>query len=340
MYTSRLCTLALIGLLTACSNNSDSTETTNTNPIITVDNYESLLRELVVVANDNTLNAASDSLVPVFGTVAAVIDQAILNGTASGNGLTFVSSSAISEGGENAEYTFSCDSGGTLIARAYNDDSGDGPHVDQLTAENACSIDDASYEGFAFKLYRFVRGTDVSQFENFTVSQANGDSLLLDGDYSDSTPEGRGPRVETGWTNANLTVVQNGESTKVEDYTSNRISYVPFAQPGSGPFQATAKVNFTVTAPWSANEPIDVAVDLLYLAPEDAMPNDSGEYPAQWQSGTVRVTAADGTGFTLSPDTGDAATFSVVIDGDTGEPNIHNWADGFQITCATGYDCR
>ncbi len=339
MIISRFCVSALIALLVGCSSNSDSTN--DDVPAVSVDNYETLLREIVKIANDETFDAASESLIPVFSAVANLIDQSIVNGESIGNGLTFVSSEAISEGGENSEYTFSCDSGGTLIARAYKDDiMVGGPFVDRLVAEGACSIDDAAYEGSAYKAVRFVRGTDISTFESFSVSHADGDSLLLDGEYSDSSPEQRGPRVVTGWADANLLVVEDGETTKVDNYTSNRTSLVRSENPGSEDAGATADVTFTVTAPWSAGKPLDVVVDLAYVDPEDSITNEVGVYPAQWQSGTLRVVAADGTGLTLSPDTGDSATFSVTIDGDAGDTITLNWADGFQVICASGFDCR
>lgn len=339
MIISRLCAGAAIVLLVGCSS-SDDPETVSIDPIISVENYTTLLPEIVKISNDEALNAASDSLDPVFDTVENLIDQAIVNGEASGNGLTFVSSTAISEGGEQSEYTFSCDSGGTLVARAYKDDMVGGPFADLLVAEGACSIDDAAYEGSAYKGVRFVRGTDVSTFENFSVSHADGDSLLLDGGYSDSSPEQRGPRVVTGWTDAKLVLVENGETTTVDGYTSIRISLVRSGIPDSEPAGATAAVNFTVAAPWSDGEPLDVAVDLIYVDPDDSVADEFGVYPAQWQSGTLRVVAADGSGITLSPDTGDSASFSLTIDGDAGDPIILNWADGYQIICATGFDCR
>ncbi len=350
MIISRLCAGALFALLAGCNSSSDTSDLMDdppiaggTSPIISVDNYEPMLREIITIANDGALNAASDSLDPLFGSVGPVadlIDQAIIDGASSGNGLTFVSSAAISEGGEQSEYTFSCDSGGTLVARAYKDDMVGGPFVDRLVAEGACSIDDAAYEGSAYKGVRFVRGTDVSTFENFSVSQADGDSLLIDGEYSDSSPEQRGPRVVTGWTDAKLLAVEDGETTKVDGYTSNRTSLVQSGIPDSGTTGATADVTFTVTAPWTSGEPLDVVVELSYVDPEDSIANEFGAYPAQWQSGTLRVVAADGTGLTLSPDTGDSATFSVTIDGETGGPITLAWVDGFQITCASGFDCR
>ena len=59
------------------------------------------------------------------------------------------------------------------------------------------------------------------------------------------------------------------------------------------------------------------------MDPDESEVDEFGVYPAQWQSGTIRVVAADGTGLTLSPDTADSAAFSVTIDGETGDPIIH-----------------
>jgi len=304
---------------------------------ISVENAESLLREIIKIANDEALDAASVSLEPVFNVVENLIDQAIINGMSSGNGLSFVSKEAISEGGEQSEYSFACDSGGTLVVRAYKDDSVGGPFIDRFVAANACSIDSAAYEGSADKAVRFVRGPDVSSFDNFSISYADGDSLLLHGDFSDSSPVGRGPVVEISWTDANVSVVEGGETTVIDAYSSYRRSAVKSGtvdNPGT-----TAMVSFTVTANWSSGLPLDVLVDLAYEDAEDSTADETGFYPAQWQTGTLRVTAADGSGLTLSPETGDSATFSVTIDGEADEPMIFNWADGFQVVCAPNFVC-
>lgn len=229
-----------------------------------------------------------------------------------------------------------------VVDRAYSDEAV-GTNVEQLVAEGACSIGNAAYEGSAYKAVRVVRATDLSEFDDFTVSLADGDSLALDGEYANTATEGRGPYVVTGWTDANLHLVANGETSKLDSYSSNRTSYVrntfingiDRGDPG-----ATAQVDFSISAPWSAGESLDVVVDLVYVDAEDSVEDESGGFPAQWQRGTVSVTAADGTGFTLSPDTGDAATFAVTVDGESGDAIIHTWADGFQITCASGFNCR
>ena len=96
---------------------------------------------------------------------------------------------------------------------------------------------------------------------------------------------------------------------------------------------------FTLASPWSPGEPLDVVVELAYVDPEDSMSNGVSVYPAQWQNGTLRVTAADGTRLTLSPDTGDVASFSISFDGEAGDPMILNWADEFQLICASDIAC-
>lgn len=333
--------LAALTLPIVGCNSSDSAEIQNDAfPIISADNAETLLREVIAIANDDALDAASDNLEPVFSTVENLVDQAISNGMASGNGLTFVSSAAINDGGELSEYTFACDSGGTLVAQAYKDDSVGGPYIDEIRATDACSINDAAYDGYAYKSVSFVRSADLASFENFSVSKANGDSMTLHGEYYDSSPENRGPGNQVSWTDASLLQVENGETTSITGYSSLRMSLLQSAIPDLDDPGTTAVVSFTVSAPWSSGEALDVALDLAYADPEDSVANDTGSYPAQWQTGTLRVTAADGSGLTLSPETGDADTFSVVIDGAPDEPMIFNWADGFQVRCAPYFDCR
>lgn len=345
MTISRLCAAAFSVLLAGCnssseSDNSEIAETAGDIPAITVENHTSVLRKIVKIANDETLNAASTSLDPVFLKVENLVGQAIVEGSASGNGLTFISSDIVSENVEEANFTFSCDSGGTLIAHALLGEIIGGPRVDTLVAEGACSIDDAAYEGTVFKQIQLARHTLVNTFDSLTVSYANGDSLLIDGDYSDDSAGTQGLSATIGWTNATLHVIENGEMTLVDNYLSDRYSLYPNDITNGTPASATATVNFNITAPWSNSIPLDVAIDLTYIDPNDTMSNETGEYSAQWQSGKIRVTASDGTGFIVSPDTGDINTISVVIDGDTDNPIIYNWADGFQIICAGRFNCQ
>lgn len=340
MLRTRILLAALLAAISGCNSSSTSTALMDNATVrISSENAESLLREIIKIVNDEALNAASDSLKPVFNVVEGLVDQAILNGVSNGNGLSFVSKEAISEGGELSEYSFACDSGGTLVVRAYKDNSVGGPFIDRFVATDACSIDNAAYEGSAEKAVRFVRGADLSSFNGFSVSRADGDSLLLHGDFYDSSPVGRGPVVEIRWTNANLRVVEGGETTIIDDYTSYRRSDLQSSNLTVDNPGTTAVVSFTVSANWSSGIPLDVLVELAYVDPADSMADDLGFYSAQWQTGTLRVTAPDGTGLTLSPDTGDTATFSVTIDGEADEPMIFNWADGFQVVCAPKFIC-
>ena len=59
----------------------------------------------------------------------------------------------------------------------------------------------------------------------------------------------------------------------------------------------------------------------------------------QWQSGTIRIVAPDGSALTLSPETGNPATFSVTTDGDAGGPTVRERSDGFQLNCPAPYVC-
>ncbi len=326
--------------ITACSDSDSGTPQDDDFPIISAGNAETLLREIIAIANNDALDAASTRVDTVFSTVEALVDQAITAGVASGNGLTFLSSVAVNEGGENVEYTFSCDSGGTLLVQAYNDETVGGPHIDEMRATGACSIDDAAYEGFAYKSVSFVRSAELASFEDFSVSRADGDSMVLNGEFYDSSSENRGPAVLISWTDASLVQVEAGETTSITDYDSRRYSLVQSDIPDVDEPGATASASFTVAAPWTAGEPLGVTLDLSYVDSEDSVANEAGIYPAQWQSGTLRVTAADGSGMTLSPETDDAATFLVEIDGATDAPMIFNWADGFQVLCAPDFDCR
>ena len=307
-------------------------------PVISSDSYETILREVIAIADDRVLDAASESVDPLIASLRSLYVQARESGAASGDGLVFVSDEA--RGGESERaVTFSCGDGGTLVVEAsVYDDLENSPLVSGFSAGEGCAIGGDLYAGRVFKLVRIVRGTDVENFEGFSVTRADGDSLALDGDYSDSAPEGRGPGVDTGWSDADLLVVEDGETTRIDGLESLRSSST-FTGPGATP-GATTGAAFSVTAPWSSNERLDVTVDLGFDWEDTDAAREEGRITGQqWQRGTLRVVAPDGSALTLTPETGDPATLSVTIDGEGGEPIVREWSDGFQLNCPEPFVC-
>ena len=369
MILSRVCAGVLLALLVGCGSDSDpdssapsdtdapdagspSAPDTGSVPngadspapgaagLITSDGYETILREVVGLANGEPLDAVSARVRPVLDATAPLVQQAIDTGAASGDGLVFVSFEPRSDdGGPSGEYAFSCENGGTLTVNSSDDESFGGPFVSSMSADGPCAIGDAAYEGSADVGLPFaVRATTVRTFEAFSIARADGDSVALDGEYVDEGPGAMGPVAEEGWSGASLAVVDGGETTRVEGYASRRRSASPSSLLGEEAPSASAEVAFSVAAPWSSNARLDVTVDLALVAP-DLSADEPGPYPAQWRSGTLRVVAPDGSGLTLSPETGDPATFSVAFDGDAGEPVVREWADGFQVRCPAPFDC-
>ena len=349
--------------------------------LIDADSYEAILRQVVTVANDEPLDAAAAGLTPLFETVDGLVHDAFANGAASGDGLSFVSREDGTGGPDRSTFTFSCDGGGTLAALTYvYDDLDFSPLLDTITASGTCLVGGDGYDGRAYRLYRIVR-TPTEESYAMSVVRADGSSLTLDGDYTDDRTEGM-YSVAHGWTDASLVTDDGSSTTRIDGYTSSRTD-VPDFGPATPLYQVdlpeggtasvygtggapTAKVAFSVTAPWTSGERLDVSVDLAstttsYRLAEaeadgsyrplsdlgsplvltnadtgeqitiDNLPASSAE-PAQWQSGSLTITAADGSSLVLSPETGDPATFSVTIRG-VPDPIVREWADGFQVAC-------
>ena len=108
--------------------------------LVTSDTYETILREIVAIANDETLDAASAGVEPVFDALTPLVRQAMETGAASGDGLAFVSSESLTEGGGDVDYTFSCGNGGSLRVRAYDDASVGGPFVVRMVADGSVHL--------------------------------------------------------------------------------------------------------------------------------------------------------------------------------------------------------
>ena len=174
-------------------------------------------------------------------------------GAASGDGLAFVSSE-LGDDDVSGDYTFSCGNGGSVVVRSTDgaSTSPDGPFITGMATEGACAVGDATYEGSADMGVPFaVRAPAGRTFERFSIARADGDSLVLDGDYATDF-DNVGVFFEEGWSEASLVVAEAGETTRVEGYTSLRRGVAPSVLVEEPP-SATADVTFTVVAPWSSN---------------------------------------------------------------------------------------
>ena len=347
------------------------------------DDYEDVLRRIITVANDEVLNDAAAAATPLFEIVGELVREAATNGAASGDGLTFVSSEPV-DGGPYANFSFACDGGGTLVGNAYAaDDAPGGPALERITTTEACIVGGTRYDGSALRRVRFVRGPDESTYDRFSVTRADGFSFTLDGSYTDTTPAGNLPANDFGWTDTDYTADENGSTTRIDGYTSRRGAVYGFIPSGDGetatvgeiPRDATARVTFSVTAPWSSGERLDVAVDLglgesryAFVPVSGGTSTENPDYPlsdlgspltltdldtgeqliignpplpdaTQWQTGTLAISAAGGSRLVLSPETGDPATFSVAFDDDP-DAVTRAWSDGFQVSCPQPIVCR
>ena len=311
-------------------------------PVVNADSYETILREIVAIADDRAIDAVSESVDPLFETVRSLSAQGLDTGAASGEGLAFVSVAGDADEGAARTLTFSCGDGGTLVVEALVDDDFEAPVVTALSAGEGCAIGGDVYAGrVAKRIFAPIRVADVQSFESFSVVRANGDSIALDGEYEDSFT-GDVPAYSLGWSDTDLVIVEGGETTRIVGYQSRRSSnFFSGAEYSPG---ATTLTAFSVTAPWSSGARLDVTVNLAFDWDFTASPReDDGQGPIldqQWERGTLRVAATDGSALTLSPETGDAATFSVTIDGDAGGPIVREWSDGFQLSCPSPYVCE
>ena len=364
MIPSRVCGAVLVALLAGCGSDSDPSDPSSSTPsdlpsdtpsgpaapvdtappssggtaLITSGTYEPILRRVVAIANDETLDAAALRVRPVLDGFAGLVRQAIDTGAASGgDGLAFTSFEPLGADGVSGDYTFSCGNGGTVTVRSTDDASAGGPFITRMATDGTCTLGDDAYEGVADMGLPFpVREPDTDTFERFSIARADGDSLALDGERFTEFDE-VGVFFEQGWNGASLVSVDAGETTRVEGLTSLRRSVAP-SELVDEPPSVAADIRFSVTAPWSSNETLDVTVDLAHADPGIAS-DDTGPYPARWSTGTLRIAAPDGSGLTLSPETGDPATFSVTFDGEGGETVVRDWADGFQVSCPAVFDC-
>ncbi|ASJ76348.1 hypothetical protein [Granulosicoccus antarcticus] len=277
--------------------------TSNPNPVdplITLDSYEVILKELITLIN-------ATPLYDVLSNQPDISDA----------GITFISIGAEPE--EDEVYglgfvsDYSCDAGGSIEAFNFPEPGS------QKYAFTDCALEAGRLNGV---LKEFASGSDSS---GNTAT-----SFSVDTDEQTKTLSGtngiqyyRGVAgIKRYWVETSFKVQASESTVTLNSYELDASSAY---DPGDSVNNSYLIVSFDVTAPWTKDQNVHVDVTLeASLEPDTAF---------TWQTGEVVAQADDGSQLTLTPADAVQRTFNLTISGDDNLMS-RQWSDGFEILCA------
>jgi len=304
--------------------NSDTTDTaTDVLPVIRVETWEEILRNVVALINaDRALERHNTILDRVVSLSELVLDETVFDdtsGTLASMGLTM---QPLVDPDNRFVVDYSCNTDGSL-----NVTLSPGENKYAMVADN-CAIDGDVYDG---GFTHFVNGREgaSSNLDNMNVTLADSTAYLLSGSYS-TFYDRPGVRRSYEWTAAEML-----DETENGPYTVEFFNILSESASGNlGEFFHSAAVtgSFTVSADWTDNKPVQVAVDLAlggsFLA-EEVVQNT---LRSQWTSGSISVVAADESQLRLVASESDPASAVVEVSG-LAESQQVLWGDAYQVRC-------
>ncbi len=342
-----LAILSLTGLLFSCSssesgNADDQDEGTAIDEadLLTPDNAESILRDIVSVANGE--------FIPQFAPIAteeALEMRAVFLDLISGTDSTLASDYVLIEGSTDepsgsefitngGRYTCVGDGSAALI-NPFDGENGQGFTVsfDACVTPSSTLGAIATFDGRAQMIPRAGRGrAEVVSYDDFAVTN-DGLLMSIDGQAQNVI---NAPSAGRFTANASKTVssysliTSDGIASTVENYSAVLASeYNPLIDDNRYIRRASADITFSATSASLGAEALTVTIDLALDESSDGL--TLPELPiGQWASGGIRVDAPDGSSINAEPVADDPAMLRIEVDGETFE---RPWSDGFQVEC-------
>ena len=318
--------------------------------LLTADNAESVLREVVSIANGEFI----PQFAPIVDEEAGEMRSILIDVLAETNNATAVTDYALIEGSideppegsaviSGGRYT--CIGGGSaaLLDPFFGED-GQGYIVtfDDCTITSTTLDTTVTLNGRSTKVPRAGRGRVESvSYENFLV-EGEAFRLAIDGfqqDVTNSAGEGRFISNSTGSVSSYTRMSPDADSFMVEDYQAVRSTELqPLIDEDRYQRRANADITFSVTASSVGEQTLDVTID---LAVDDS--NDDLSIPlpepaiGQWRSGGIQVDAPDGSSIRVEPITDDPNMVRFQVGDDSFERASD---DGFQVECFGNFGCQ
>ena len=318
--------------------------------LLTADNAESVLREVVSVANGEFLPQFAPIVDEEAGEMRSIFFD-VLNET---NNATAVTDYALIEGSideppegfaviSGGRYT--CIGGGSAaLLDPFLGEDGQGYIVnfDGCTITSTTLDTTVTLNGRSTKIPRAGRDRiESDRYENFSV-EGEAFQLAIDGfreDNSNSAGEGRFSSNSIRSVSSYTQMLPDGDSRTVTDYASVRSSeLLPLIDEDRYLRRADADITFSVTASSIGEQTLDVTIDLVVDDSNDDLSIPLPEPPiGQWQSGGIQVDAPDGSSIRVEPITDDPNMVRFQVGDDSFERASD---DGFQVECSGSSGCQ
>ena len=330
--------------LTACSSSSDNPEPApnNTPDTLSIANAEIILANVVSVINEDAIEAfyqtaiddqlfqgksffisnTSDDIQNVGG---GVLDTSYRVEVTYGQG-DFV------DADQSGEY--SCAGGGSLVGYFANADQASDWVFDD------CVIGSNTYSGTVGARIITRGAINRAPVYDLTIEGSNGQTRTLSGGYSSGNLSFVAVNSQSNWNSANYRGPVDGGQLQIDDYSVSRTrrddNIERFESTQSLPDGRVVQINeysvsnnvagsFSVSAPWTQNESLAVTVDLSFsdeariardvetgniVEYSDSDPEDA----PYWQSGSIDITAEDGSQLRVTPVAGQRGDFLIMTE--------------------------
>ena len=330
--------------------------------IIRSDTWPDILRNVVTLINADRALVRHEMILDRFASLSRfAVTETFGGDTSAGNtaslGLTLLPAA----GSVDVRIVdYSCDAGGFISF-----DLEPAVAVYNVLTDN-CAIGSDFYDG-GFSHSGVGREGIFSQMRDVSVSLSDSTQYSLSGALA-TRFDRIGITAEIQWTDASMSELSGGDDYVVEDYnmrstvsdgnfpgdSSFTVTYVDGTEGSVRSYEHSAIVigGFSVSAPWTENQMMQVTTDLelggSFLVTQSArdLPipyettNDPAVYPStdlsslpsQWTSGSIDIVAADGSTLSMRPMADDITRAVVDVNG-SNEPQQVLWSDGFQVRC-------
>lgn len=298
---------------------------------INVANWETILREVVSIVNENPLESFMQAWQTPLGGSGHYIDfhlggdsplMAVDSGDLSEpvelNYINFWLEPTTSLATEFTDY--SCTNGGT--AKRVQQ-----PFVVYSHTLTNCASASGIHSGKALRMFSHHRPfIAIGHYDNLTLVDNQQRVSTLTGRFRDGGNQMFiGERYTPEWIDVDFASNRNNQRLSLTEFNLAR-DESQSTHTGSSIqfFQASVKASFTVSADWTQQMAFAVDVDLSL--DDDELFNEN----TSWQTGTVSITASDGSSLLVTLDPNTTSQFTIKLENGESIGPLE-WSDGFEF---------